>query len=62
MKAYLAITGVLFALLALVHLYRIAHEWNGFNGDFWFVFVTAAIALAFAAWAWRLFMGLNRAD
>ena len=37
MKAYLVTTGTLFALLALVHLWRIIAEWPRLATDPWFI-------------------------
>jgi len=53
MKAYLAITGTLFALIALLHLWRIVAEWHGFDGGFWFVAVSAVVAVALSVWGLR---------
>jgi hypothetical protein len=60
MRAYLAITGVLFALLAVLHIWRVIAEWNGFDGGFWFVSLTAILAAGLSYWAYRLFRGLVR--
>jgi len=57
MKAYLIITGTLFALLALAHLWRTIVEWSRLAGDPWFVLQGPGIGVAAAAlcfWAWRL--------
>jgi len=57
MKAYLIITGTLFALLALVHLWRTIVEWSRLATDPWFIFEgpgIGLIALALCLWAWRL--------
>jgi hypothetical protein len=62
MRAYLAITGTIFALLALLHIYRMFAEWNGFGSDFWTVVVTTLLALGLSYWAWRLFTGLARQE
>ncbi len=56
MKAYLMTTGTLFALLALVHLWRIIGEWPRLITDPGEI-LEAAIGVAAAAlciWAWRL--------
>ena len=52
MKAYVAVTGVLFGLLALVHV------WRGFveehlAADPWFI-VTTVLSAALCVWACRL--------
>ncbi|HEX4627203.1 MAG TPA: hypothetical protein VH137_00310 [Gemmatimonadales bacterium] len=51
MKAYVVTTGTLFALLALVHLWRLVAEWPHLG------IVAAGIgvlAAGLAVWAWRL--------
>ena len=53
MKAYLVTTGTLFALLALVHLWRIIAEWPRLATDPWFILITA-LASGFCLWAWRV--------
>ena len=53
MKAYLGTSGALFALLALVHVWRIAEEGLGPVTNPWFVAVTV-LAAALSAWAFRL--------
>ena len=53
MRAYVLTTGVVFGLLTLAHLWRIAAE--GFNlltDPFWVGITVGAAALSF--WAWRL--------
>ena len=56
MKAYLITTGTLFALVALVHVWRIVGEWPRLLTDRWEI-LEAAIGVAGGAlslWAWRL--------
>ena len=60
MKAYLITTGILFALLALVHLWRAILEWPHLIEDPWFLFITLAAA-ALSVWAWRLLRRLSAA-
>lgn len=53
MKAYVTTTGVVFGLLALVHVWRVVEEGGHLLRDPFFVLLTlTAAALAF--WAWRL--------
>ncbi len=56
MKAYLVTTGTLFALLALVHLWRIIAEWPRLATDPWFILEAAigVVAAGLGLWAWRL--------
>jgi hypothetical protein len=60
MRAYLAITGTLFGLLFLLHIWRVLAEWSGFNAGTGFVLLTAMIALGLSVWAFRLFGSLGR--
>jgi drug/metabolite transporter (DMT)-like permease len=57
MKAYLLTTGTLFALLALMHLWRTVEDWPRLSSDPSFVLGVAAIGVVAAAmsfWAFRL--------
>jgi len=53
MKAYVTITGAVFGLLTLIHLWRMIEEWPHLATDPGFVLITAAAA-ALCLWAWRL--------
>lgn len=53
MKAYVMITGALFGLLTLAHLWRIIEEGPVLATDPWYVLITVAAA-ALCLWAWRL--------
>lgn len=55
MKAYLVTTGLLFALIAVLHIWRMVAEWNGLDAGFWFVAGVGALALMLSIWAWKLF-------
>ena len=61
MKAYVATTGLVFGILTLVHLWRIAVEGLHLLTNPWWVGVTIA-AVALAAWAWRVWRSLPRAS
>ncbi len=53
MRAYVLTTGIVFGLLTLAHLWRIAEEGVQLLTNPWWVGITlGAGALAF--WAWRL--------
>ena len=53
MKAYLVTTGTIFALIVLVHVWRVFEEGSRLARDPLFMLLTiAAAALSF--WAWRL--------
>jgi hypothetical protein len=53
MQAYVRTTGVLFALLALVHVWRLFEEGRHLATDPFFLIVTA-IAAGLSIWAWRV--------
>ena len=54
MKAYVATSGTIFALIVLAHLLRIAAEGSHVARDPIFILLTiAAASLSF--WAWRVF-------
>jgi hypothetical protein len=57
LKAYLGITGTLFGLLSLLHLWRVVEVWPHLATDPSFVLSVIAITIVAAAlsfWAWRL--------
>jgi hypothetical protein len=53
MKAYLITTGSLFALLTVLHVWRVIEEGPHLATNPWWVLITLAAA-ALAVWAWRL--------
>ena len=54
MRTYLLITGIVFGLLALVHVWRVIEERNSLAKDPWFLIITI-VAAAFSFWAFRLY-------
>ena len=57
MKAYLTVTGLLFALLALAHLFRTIADWSRFGAEPGLVLGGPGIGLvafALSLWAFRL--------
>ena len=62
MRAYLAITGTLFALIAVLHIWRVIAEWSGFDGGFLFVSLTAVLAGGLSYWAYWLFISLAQQE
>ena len=59
MKAYVLTTGVVFALLTIAHLWRIAAEGlHLLANPGWVAITVAAAALSF--WAWRVLRLLQR--
>jgi hypothetical protein len=62
MKAYLATTGGLFALLGAAHLWLTLDHWRRLADDPWFILEgpgIGVIAAALAFWAWRLARSLR---
>jgi hypothetical protein len=53
MKAYVAITGALFLLLTLVHLWRVYEEGTNLVKQPFFAIATV-VSAALCVWAWRL--------
>jgi hypothetical protein len=53
MRAYVLTTGVVFGLLTLAHLWRIAVEGSQLLTNPWWVGITVG-AGALSFWAWRL--------
>lgn len=52
MRAYLAVTGTLFALITLAHLWRMAAE-TALMRDPWYLLLTV-LAAVLGGWAFRL--------
>jgi hypothetical protein len=62
-RAYLIVTGSLFALIALAHLARTIAEWRRFKTDPWFALEGPGLGVvcgALAFWAWRLLRASRR--
>jgi len=60
LKIYLIVTGIIFSLLTLFHVWRIIAEWSGFNAYFCIIGLTTAATAALAIWAWKLLLKLRR--
>jgi hypothetical protein len=58
-RAYLITTGVLFALVAGAHVWRVFAESRELATDPWYVVLTI-LAVAMSAWAFRLLPTLPR--
>ena len=58
MKAYLGVTGSVFGLIVVAHIWRIVEEGRN-ELDVWWVLLTL-LAAVMAVWAWRLFRQLPR--
>jgi hypothetical protein len=59
MKAYLAVTGSLFGLLTLVHVWRVIAESRRMAADPWYILITA-LSAALCVWAYRLLRTATR--
>ncbi len=62
MKAYLVTTGLLFGLLAVLHVWRAVAEWPRPSVDLGFALLMAALVgvpAALSLWAWRLLRNLS---
>ncbi len=53
MRAYVITTGSMFALLTVLHIWRLIEEGPQLATSPWWIFITLAGA-ALAVWAWRL--------
>jgi hypothetical protein len=60
MRTYVLMTGVLFGLLALVHIWRAIVEGPHLATDPWYVLITL-VAAGLSLWAWRLIRAEPRA-
>jgi hypothetical protein len=58
-KAYLATTGVLLALLAGLHVWRLVVEWPGNRAEFWTVGGGSILSAVLALWALKLLLALR---
>ncbi|MGA2659998.1 MAG: hypothetical protein ABSH34_21055 [Verrucomicrobiota bacterium] len=61
MKAYLVTTGILFGLLAVLHVWRAVAEWPRPTADLGFALVMVglvAVPGVLSWWAWRLLRNL----
>jgi hypothetical protein len=54
MKAYLIVTGFIFALMAVVHIWKAIAEWNVSLGYLAGMGALVFIPAGFSAWAWLL--------
>jgi hypothetical protein len=58
MRAYLAISGAIFAFFGVLHLSRVVTDWN--LEEMGYLIIAGAISIGLAAWAFRLFRQLGR--
>ena len=54
MNAYLATTGALFGLLALLNAWNLVLEWSGPRLDLYLTAALGAVAAALSIWEWVL--------
>ena len=59
MKSYLAVTGIIFLLVAIAHVLRIVQEGWGPSSNPWFIGSTL-LSVSLSIWAWRLFLQTRR--
>jgi len=59
-KVYLATTGILFALLAVLHVWRLVTQWPGIGADLWVVAGGSLLSAALALWAFALLLTTGR--
>jgi uncharacterized membrane protein required for colicin V production len=62
MKAYLSISGTLFGLFALWHVFELISHWRTLESDQWFTISMSAVAVlsgVLCIWAWVL-LKLNK--
>lgn len=59
MKCYLAVSGSIFALIVVAHVWRAAVEGSGMFRQPLFIILTAAAA-GMAVWAWRVYRKLPK--
>lgn len=59
MKAYIAITGIIFVLVAVAHVLRIVQEGWGPASNPWFIGSTL-LSVSLSVWALRLFLQTRR--
>jgi hypothetical protein len=59
-NAYLVTTGVLFALLAVLHLWRLVVEWPGIRAEFWILAGGSLLSAVLALGALKLLLALIR--
>ena len=53
MKAYLAVTGTLFGLIVVAHVWRVIAESRTLATDPWFILLTV-VSAGLSLWAFRL--------
>lgn len=54
MKAYLIVTGLIFGLMTVLHIWRAIAEWTVSPGYFAAMAALVVIPAAFSIWAWSL--------
>ncbi len=59
MKAYIIVTGIIFALLVVMHVWRLVAEGPRLVTDPVFIVFTV-LSAALTVWAWRLIRLLSR--
>jgi hypothetical protein len=62
MKAYLATTGVLFAVLAVLHVWRLVVEWPRIRAEFRIIAGGSLLSAVLALRALKLLLALKRSN
>jgi len=62
MKAYLATTGILFAVLTVLHVWRLVVEGPGIRAEFWTIAGGSILSAVLALWALKLLLALRRSN
>jgi hypothetical protein len=60
MKAYLIVTGTLFGLVSLLHIWRIIAEWHGFRTELWAWAGGSVLTGILSIWAWQLLFQIKQ--
>jgi hypothetical protein len=58
-KTYLATTGILFAALAVLHIWRLVVEWPGIRAELWIIAGGSLLSAVLALWAFKLLLALS---
>ena len=62
MKAYLIVTGLIFGLITVLHIWKATAEWTATPGYVAGMVALVALPAAFSAWAWCLLRKLSNSQ
>ena len=60
MKAYIAVTVSLYAVLGVLYFFRLIINWSVLGAAVWPIAVTMVLAFALAVWGWKLLAELRQ--